>query len=179
MLSLPQLLFYLFAALSVTGGVWLLLSKNLLHMAFALLLTLLGLAAIYVLLYADFVAVAQIMVYVGGVLVLILFGLLLSSNSTGNFLVQEPVNRWLGLLLAAALLGGGGWILVHSFSEAFSKYPAVPALAEQAALGKYTSLHSLGRQLISTYVLPFEVASVLLLVALVGAAAITKQTSRK
>ncbi|GAA4302995.1 NADH-quinone oxidoreductase subunit J family protein [Nibribacter koreensis] len=177
--SLPQVLFYVFAGLAVGGGVWLLLSKNLLHMAFALLLTLLGLAAIYVLLYADFVAVAQIMVYVGGVLVLILFGLLLSSNATGSFVAQEPVNRSIGLLLAVVLLGGGIWALVQSFDAAFGHYPAVPALAQQAALGHYTSLHGLGKQLISTYVLPFEIASVLLLVALVGAAAITKQTSRK
>jgi NADH-quinone oxidoreductase subunit J len=177
--SLPLLLFYVFAVLAVGGGMWLLLSKNLLHMAFALLLTLLGLAAIYVLLFADFVAVAQIMVYVGGVLVLILFGLLLSSNATGNFVAQEPVNRWTGLLLAMALLGGGLWALAQSFSQAFGQYPAVPALAQKAAQGQYTSLHALGRELISSYVLPFEIASVLLLVALVGAAAITKQTARK
>ncbi|AKQ44884.1 hypothetical protein TH63_03395 [Rufibacter radiotolerans] len=178
MLSLPTLLFYLFAALAVGAGLWLVFSKNLLHMAFALLLCLLAVAAIYVLLFADFVAVTQLMIYVGGVLVLIVFGLMLSSSTEGDFLLSGNANTvWAAAVVIGVVAGLGGLLL--KTASAFPAADQPSGLAQTAATGKFTTLYTVGQELVLRYVLPFEIASVLLLVALVGAAAITKQTARK
>jgi NADH-quinone oxidoreductase subunit J len=177
MLALPTLLFYLFAALAVGAGLWLVFSKNLLHMAFALLLCLLAVAAIYVLLFADFVAVTQLMVYVGGVLVLIVFGLMLSSSDERDFLLQGNANTFWGAAVVIGVVAGLGGLLLKT-SSAFAGGPQAWALSQNAGTGKFTTLFTIGQELVLRYVLPFEIASVLLLVALVGAAAITKQNAR-
>src|SRR5690554_4683717 len=98
------MLFYIFAALAVVSGAYMVLTRNLLYAGFALLLTLLSVAAIYVLLFADFVAVTQLMVYVGGVLVLILFGIMLSSRVHNKSVLSENVNVVWGVTIALLTL---------------------------------------------------------------------------
>ncbi|NBC66589.1 MAG: NADH-quinone oxidoreductase subunit J, partial [Bacteroidetes bacterium] len=76
-MEFTAILFYVFAILTIGSASIMVFSKNIVHSAFALMFTLIGVAAIYVLLYADFLAATQLLVYVGGILILILFGVML------------------------------------------------------------------------------------------------------
>jgi NADH:ubiquinone oxidoreductase subunit 6 (subunit J) len=158
--------FYFFAALAVGAGLFILLTSNLMYAAFALFLALLGVAALFVLAGADFLAVTQLLVYVGGILVLLIFGVMLTRPPAGETTSQTP-NRieigrgrtfWgamLGLslfLLLVAVLAGANFRL------------------NGAALTHYSTIRTLGVELMTSHLLPFEIAGILLLVALVGAA---------
>src|SRR5690606_10562255 len=98
------MLFYIFALLAVLSGAYMVLTRNLLYAGFSLLVTLLSVAGIYVLLFADFVAVTQLMVYVGGVLVLILFGIMLSSRVHDQSVLSENVNKVWGTVITFLIL---------------------------------------------------------------------------
>lgn len=144
-----------------------LLTRNLLYAAFALLLTLLGVAALYVLLFADFIAVTQLMVYVGGVLVLVLFGIMLSSRSSdSSTILSENINKTGGLLTAALLFGGLAWLILQT------NFAELKWLAAQAPVAEpvKSTVSGIGINLMTTFALPFEVASLILLIALMGAA---------
>ncbi|PRY12682.1 NADH dehydrogenase subunit J [Pontibacter ummariensis] len=161
------MLFYLFAALAVLSGAYMVLTRNLLYAGFSLLVTLLSIAGIYVLLYADFVAVTQLMVYVGGVLVLILFGIMLSSRVQDKSVRSESVNKIWGTLVAG-LVGVG---LCYTILKAnISSLPWLLA-AETDVLGwQKSTVQMIGIKLMTDVVVPFEVVSLLLLIALMGAA---------
>ena len=137
-----------------------LLMRNILHaLVMGLLITLLAIAAIYVLLLADLLAVVQLMVYVGGVLVLIIFGVMLTQRVKEGALIVQNHNRWwggaLGIAVASVLL-----YLIPLFN-----HPAAATPAEAAT----STIQPAGLALLTTFVLPFELVSVLLLVALIGA----------
>ena len=82
-MNLEAVVFYLFALIVLCSGAVVVLSKNIMHSAFALLFTFFGMAGLYAMLMADFIAVAQIMIYVGGILVLIIFAVMLTAKVTG------------------------------------------------------------------------------------------------
>lgn len=168
-----QLAFYGFAALAIGGALALLLTRNVLYSAFFLLLTLIGVAALFVLASADFLAVAQIMVYVGGVLVLIIFGVMLtgkadasvppvpgqSAASRPNHILTRNRSWWVALLVAGGVFAALYSLLVRASFVLLSRSPF-----------RQTTVDTIGRQLMTEYVLPFEIAGILLLAALVGAA---------
>ena len=162
-MSTLDILFYLFGAVTAAGAVALVLVRNILHAALALLATLLGVAAIYVLLMADLLAVIQLMVYVGGVLVLIIFGVMLSTRGTGDALKVEQHNRFWGLGLFILIAAG----LIF---QVIMAQPQLNAITAADAIDLKTTVQPAGMTLLTTFVLPFELVSVLLLVALVGAA---------
>ena len=154
--------FYLVAAGTLLAG-WVTVSaRNLFRAALGLAGALFGVAVLYLFLEAEFLAVTQLLVYVGAILTLIIFGVMLTAR------IADPgVPRWnrqAGIVLALALgLGGGfGWIFLNS--------PWKAADAPAAF-----SLKALGRVLLSAYLLPFELLSVLLLGALVGAIVIARK----
>jgi NADH-quinone oxidoreductase subunit J len=161
--------FWAFAALALGGALAVLLTRNVLYAAFFLLLTLLGVAGLFVLAGADFLAVAQIMIYVGGVLVLIIFGVMLitrpvpgvmSVQATPNRLLTGHRNPWLAAGVAGALfIAFVGVIIRANF-----------ALLNRPVKPWPTTIDTIGKQLMTEYVVPFEVISILLLAALVGAA---------
>ena len=166
-MNIAQGSFYVFGFTAVAAAVFMLATRNVLYAAFGLLITLLSVAAIFVLLFADFLAISQIMVYVGGVLVLILFGVMLSNRVQDRALESETMNRYSGLLVATLLFAGlayliqaGGWAL-----------PAAP----QAASTAKSSISAIGFRLITNFALPFEVTSFILLLALIGAAYISTE----
>ena len=163
--------FYLFCILSVLAAGSMLLTKNVLYAAFGLLVTLLSIAAIFVILLADFVAVAQLMIYVGGVLILILFGVMLSNQVQGRAVQSESVNIWSGGLVASAMLAG----LVYLILTADYLLPASTQPLVASADATKTSIISIGIRLITNFALPFEVASLILLIALMGAAYISTE----
>ena len=161
-------LFYLFAALAVVGGGWLVLTPRVLHAALALLLTLLSVAALFVLWGADVAAVAQVMAYVGGVLVLTLFGIMHSPGGRGGP-TTDAVNRRSGWALGGLTFAGLAAVL-HSVD--FEALPWRAAGAGVAVIAPEGSVIEAGTGLLTTAILPVEIVSVLLLVALIAAATI-------
>lgn len=167
-----QLAFYAFAALTIAGALAVLLTRNVLYAAFFLLLTLLGVAGLFVLASADFLAVAQIMIYVGGVLVLVIFGVMLTHkpDPATDASSQQPnriasLNRtgapvtWLIALLVAGSLFAALYTLLARANFTVLAQP----------VGWQSTINTIGRQLMTEYVLPFEIVGILLLAALVGA----------
>ena len=143
------------------------LTRNLLYAGFSLLITLLSIAGIYVMLFADFIAVTQLMVYVGGVLVLILFGIMLSSRVQDKSVLSENVNKVWGPLVASLILVGLSYTILKADLQ------NLPWLqnADTNVLGQQKStVQQIGINLMTDFVVPFEVASLLLLIALIGAA---------
>lgn len=143
-------------------------TKNVLHAALAMFMTMLGLAGLYVLAYADVMAVSQVMIYVGGVLILILFGIMLTNQLArgdkveNNLLADESSRTWpfligITIFIALALLLTRG-----NFSEIEIVNPN-------------SKLNFVGLALLTEYALPFELVGVYLLIALVGATYIAKQ----
>lgn len=169
------MLFYVFAALAILSGAYMVLTRNLLYAGFSLLLTLLSVAAIYVLLFADFVAVIQLMVYVGGVLVLILFGIMLSSRVHDKSVMSENTNSVWGIVISLLTLIGLSYTIWHT---EFSSLPWLQA-ANTDVLGEQKStVQMIGIKLMTDFVLPFEIASLLLLIALMGAAYIATDKTK-
>ena len=161
-----SVIFYLFAALAAGSGLFMVVTKNVLYAALSLLICLLSLAAIYVCLFADFAAIAQIMIYVGGVLILILFGLMLSLRSSDASETSPFRNKIKSTLLAGSVLAA---LLYLIFSSHISSLPGLGKIQPELA-GQKTSIYNIGIEFMTTFALPFEVASLLLLAALVGAA---------
>ncbi|MCB9250252.1 MAG: NADH-quinone oxidoreductase subunit J [Ignavibacteriales bacterium] len=162
-MELYDIIFYLFAAITIVSGIVVVNAKNIVHSAFSLLLTFFGVSGIYVLLGADFLAIVQIMVYVGGILILLLFGVMLTNKITdveirsGSFQVFPAI---IGLAAFAAILFG-----VMTSTNWKTESFEIPA----------TTTFQLGRLLISEYALVFELLGILLLVALIGAASIARR----
>lgn len=170
------MLFYIFAALAVVSGAYMVLTRNLLYAGFALLLTLLSVAAIYVLLFADFVAVTQLMVYVGGVLVLILFGIMLSSRVHDKSVLSENVNVVWGVTVALLTLVGLSYTIWHT---GFTALPWIQESGTDVLAGQKSTVQLIGIKLMTDFVLPFEIASLLLLIALMGAAYIATDKQKQ
>ena len=161
------MLFYIFAILAIISSAYMVLTRNLLYAGFSLLVTLLSVAAIYVLLYADFVAVTQLMVYVGGVLVLILFGIMLSSRVNDKSVISENVNKVWGGTVSLLILVGLGYTI---WQTNFDTLPWLQNTQPHILATQESTVYTIGIKLMTDFVVPFEVASLLLLIALIGAA---------
>jgi len=159
-MNLKDIIFYFFLLLAAFAAVGMLLVKNVLHAALLLMVCLLSIAGIYVLLHAEFLAVTQIMVYAGGILVIIIFGIMLSSR-----IADTPLNVATARKIPGFLTGAGMLFMIlyaiHSIAFSFSGIPA-----ERVS----NHVRNIGFQLMSIYVAPFEIAGVLLLISLIGAA---------
>jgi NADH:ubiquinone oxidoreductase subunit 6 (subunit J) len=164
-LHFPTIMFWALAAGGVASAVMVLLARDIVRVAFWLLGALMAVAGLYLLLDADFLGITQVLVYVGGILVLILFGIMMTHRESSVIAVAEGSRRSLvtGLLVAgvtfavlASLIGGVGW------------RPARPGTA-------VPTTRDLGVALLTDYVLPFELISVLLLVVLCGAVYVARR----
>ena len=154
--------FWVFAALTLGSAAIVVLSRTLIYSAFALLVTFFGVAGLYVLLGADFLAATQLLVYVGGILVLLLFGVMLTHKIYDLDLRTETTQ------LASGLWVAGGLFVVLTAVALKTEWPG------HARLPAATTA-PIGRLFLGDYLLPFEAASVLLLVALMGAAMIVRR----
>jgi NADH-quinone oxidoreductase subunit J len=164
-LQLFDIVFYLFAAITLVSGGFVVFSKNVVHAAFSLLFTFFGVAGLYVLLNADFIAVTQLLVYVGGILVLMLFGVMLTTKVISVDMKTGTMQTMPASILVAILAGllcGVFWM---------TEWLSMPS-GEQPVK---TTAPALGEALMTTYVLPFEIASIVLLVAMLGAAMIARR----
>jgi NADH-quinone oxidoreductase subunit J len=174
-MMIADIIFYFFAALTVVSAGLILFTKNVLYAGFALLCTFLGVAALYVYAGADFLAVTQIMIYIGGILVLILFGIMLTNRVPGQFhLVSENRNFIIGILCGLGLL----IILITGIIRAkFSSLAWIQNSIKTEIAGE-TTIGKIGENLMTDFVLPFEVAGLILLVALMGAAFIASSVKK-
>lgn len=162
-MSLLDIVFYAFAILIVVSAFIVVFSKNIMHSAFALMFTLLGIAAFYVLLNADFLAMTQIMVYIGGILILIIFGVMLTTRLTNVDIKKKNIQIMPAAILTAIIGGTLCGIFWNTKWVSFIA-PYVDSTAEY-----------IGLILLTNYILPFEAVSVLLLVAIIGAALIARR----
>jgi len=165
-MDLTTLAFFFFAALTLGFGAVVVLSRNIMHAAFSLLFTFFGVAGLYVLLHADFLAITQIMIYIGGILVLIIFGVMLTTRITGVDVRSGRTGKMqLGLTGALSIVLAA--VLVKIFLS--TQWHIAPAADVDA------TANLIGNALLTKYLLAFEAASILLLVAIVGAAFIARK----
>ena len=161
---LQVILFYVFAVLAVLGGIMVVVHRNPIYSALSLVLTLFALAGEYILLMAHFIAIVHIAVYAGAIMVLFLFVIMLlniriEERAPGAFRYMVYV----GVPLAALLFVELGYLAFQGFQK---------ATIHQVDVG---TVEKIGQALFSKYVLPFEITSVLLLVAMVGAIYLSKR----
>jgi NADH-quinone oxidoreductase subunit J len=161
--SVTVAVFYLLAAVTVGSALGVALSGNVVYSAFALMGALLGVAGLFVLLGADFLGVVQLLVYVGGILVLTLFAVMLTQRIADVHVSNRAVGRVPGAVLVLALFA---WM-------------ATIGLRATWVVGKATepapTTYGVGEAFLREYALPFEIASVVLLVALIGAIVVSRK----
>ncbi len=160
-------IFYLFALVTLGSAIVVVFSKNIVRSAFSLLFTFFGVAGLYVLLLADFLAITQLMIYVGGILVLLIFGVMLTNRQMNVDAKTGTVRTLPAVLIVAAIAG----TLVGMFWS--TNWPTLGSLPEVPSSGQ-----RIGDLLLTSYLLPFEIASVILLVALIGAAMIARREKK-
>jgi len=193
-------MFWSMAVLAIGSALLLLVSRDIVHMAFWLLSSLAGVAGFYLLLGADFLGFAQVLVYIGGILILFLFGVMLTHRGD---VPLKPSASWRAIV--PGVVAGASATVLLVFIAAGNNWEETP-IAEVATLGPVTELSryydpnpnlvadpttgerrvrpaalptsfGLGVHFMSTYILPFEVVSILLLVAMVGATYIARGRS--
>ncbi len=169
-MDLITIAFYLFAIVVLGSAAVVVFSKKLMHSAFALLFTLFGVAGFYVLLLADFIAITQIMVYIGGILILIIFAVMMTQKIS-------DVNIRSGMRGKSNLIIGGLGCAAVAITLIIMFGNADFILKETEAVD--STIKPLGKILLTDYLLAFEVAGVLLLVAFIGAALIARREGRE
>jgi NADH:ubiquinone oxidoreductase subunit 6 (subunit J) len=170
-MTLATFMLYFFEAIAALSALALALVRNVFYGALLLIVCLLCLAGIYVLAFAEFVAVTQILIYAGGILVVIIFGIMLTTRISEKPLNVEHGNLFSGLLAAIGCFG----LLVYVFTkESFIIEPAASIQVE-----RLSHVNKIGISLMTTYMLPFEIAGLLLLIALVAAAVIASTSKTK
>jgi NADH-quinone oxidoreductase subunit J len=162
-MTVMQIIFIAAAAATLISALLVVTSRNLVHSALWLVVSLFGVAILYALLSAGFLAIVQVVVYIGAIAILFIFAAMLTRRMMQDTGPQSNANWWLAALLAAALFGGLIWLL-NGWAGFTSSQPVLSMDANQL-------LRKLGADLVSpdAYVLPFELASVLLIAAMIGA----------
>ncbi len=158
--------FYFLSGLAILSGVLVITRKNPVHSALALILTLLCVAGLYLMLYAPFVAGVQIILYVGGIMVLFLFVIML-VNLERSEKEKQFNQQWVAGILAAVGLGVL-FVLIYTKGRAIFAQPPLTFVEGE-------NTQRVGLLLYSNYMFPFEIASLLLLVAIIGAVVMAKK----
>ncbi len=154
-----SIIFYIFAAITVLSAAFVVFSKNIIYSAFSLLFTFFGVAALYVFLSADFIAITQVVVYVGGILVLLLFGVMFTNTVMQTELRADVLHVVPGTLILLLMIAG----MLYTFFTTGDWMPGEVQL--QGSI-----VQRVGFETMSRFMLPFEMVSIVLLVALLGAA---------
>jgi NADH-quinone oxidoreductase subunit J len=157
------IIFYFLAAVTIVSAMGVAFSNNIVYSAFALMGTLIGAAGLFVMLAADFVAVVQVLIYVGGILVLTLFAVMLTHRIAD----VRVSNRSLGRFPALVVVGAIGFVMVRAALRT-TWHQVEVAVAEPTTYG-------IGDRFLGEYILPFELASMVLLAALVGAVVLSRK----
>ena len=170
---LDTALFYVFALLTLGGGILTITRRSPVHSAVWLIVSLLGVAGLYLLQKAEFLAGVQVILYIGGIMVLFLFVIMLVNLNAAAGERRFSGQKWIAAGCVAALVAQAGWFLAVG-AERFALAEATPTGVTPGgeALG---NTEQVSRVLFSQYLVPFEVASILLLVAIIGAVVMAKK----
>ena len=164
--------FAILAIATVLAALRVVTTKNVIHAALYLVVVLASIGALYVLLAAEFVAAVQILVYIGAIVVLFLFGVMLTRAPIGADAGLDNEQRWTAAITAVFLFGVLGFVLVDAFGD--DRLPALDQVArEELTAARGTG--AVGGAIFSTFLVPFEIVSVLLLAALVGAIVLARR----
>lgn len=159
------IIFNIFILLSIVPSFWVAFSSDIVHAAFSLLFTFFGVAGLYVLLGADFIGVVQVIIYIGGILVLIIFGVMMTERGKMLRLTVQLPGRIFAAILSLIILTGLFLAIIRT------PWPSVPS---PAAPGPTSA--AMGELILSKYLIPFEVVALLLLASLVGAVLIVRRS---
>jgi NADH-quinone oxidoreductase subunit J len=162
-MTVSTAVFYLVAAITLGSAMIVAFSRNIIYSAFSLLGTFAGVAGIYIFLGADFVAAVQLLIYVGGILVLVLFAVMLTHRITD----VEITNRAAGRIPALIVVG----VLIYLLAQTVRETPWTKA--KEIVYAATTA--KIGDLFLDSYLLPFELASLVLLAALIGAVVISRK----
>jgi len=160
---MAEAVFWFIVLLTLSSAVMVVHSQNLVYSAIALLFTFLGVAGLYIFLWADFLAAVQVLIYIGGILVLIIFGIMLTNRITSVTISHTSVQRSLGGVIVLVVFVLLGLVITRT-----------PWL-QQVSEAPESTTATIGNLLMMDYLLPFEVASLLLLGALIGAAMLSRR----
>ncbi len=167
---IDTVLFYIFALLVLGGGIFTITRRSAVHSAISLIVSLMGVAGLYLLQKAEFLFAVQIVLYVGGIMVLFLFVIMLVNLDEAA--KQRQFNRaWLVWLTATAVVGAQLSYFIYRGKAAF-QFAQTTALEGLPQVG---NTQAVADSLFSEYLLPFEIASILLLVAVVGSVVMAKK----
>ncbi len=162
---IAQILIYVFTAITVLPMIYILVTTNVIRAVFSLAFSFLGLAGLYVLLHAEFMAVVQLLIYAGGIIVLMVFGLMLTKPSLDKGFITSHRSPVLGSLITLSLL------VALSFLAAQSNFK----VGEVAIVDN--PIRNIGQIYLTDFIIGFEVVAFLLLVSLVGASYLAKKSS--
>ena len=165
--ELSVILFFGICGLIIASALLVVTSPNLVHSAVSLLFTFFGVAAIYIFLYADFIAATQVIIYVGGILVLIIFGVMLTNKIENATIDSKTHNQIPGIVFTLSMLAMQFYIILNTNWKIVESDP------------RETTVKEIGNLLLGKYLLPFEVVSVLLLASLIGAAMLSRRKTEK
>ena len=165
-MPITEAVFYLLATFTVVCALGVALSHNIMYSAFALMGTLLGVAGTFVMLGSDFLGVVQLLVYVGGILVLTIFAVMLTHRIADVKVSNRAVGRPLALVLVGGVLA---WMV---------KVATAATWTVKAAGSPEPTTYGIGNAFLTDYALPYEVASLVLLVALIGAVVVSRKEIR-
>jgi NADH:ubiquinone oxidoreductase subunit 6 (subunit J) len=177
---MEQVLFYVMGFTALSSALVVAASKNLVRSVFMFFVTLFALAGLYVFALADFIAVTQIVIYVGGVLVLMLFAFMLSNKETLNSL-ERSENKLISITKLPALLVAGMFlvVLVNAIVKADPDNIGWIGHSVQTATVRTDNIGNIGINLMTRYLLPFEVISIVLMMALIGAVHLSRKEEYK
>jgi len=162
--NLVQNAAYVLMSISVIAAIAVVILPNIFHAALSLVITLLGIAGIYLILHAEFLAIIQILLYVGAVVTLIIFAIMLTEG-IGNKTIAQHNNLGPAVFGGAIVFLASLWGVIH-----YTPWPIA-----QAAESPNVTIAALAESLLGNYVFPFEVISVILIAVLIGAIVIAKK----
>ena len=162
-MSIYDIIFYFFAAVTLLSAFFVVTTRNIVRAAFFLLFTFFGVAGIYVLLGADFVAIVQLIVYVGGILILMIFGVMITNKITQVDIKTGTIHTLPAAIGVGLFTGIAGAVVLNT--DWFQVKSEMPQ----------STLSTLGYMLLNEYSLVFELLGILLLVALIGAASMARK----
>ena len=171
-MTLEMISFFVLSLIAIATAVGMLVSRNAIYSALFLVLNFITVAVFYLLLGAPFIAMAQVTVYAGAIMVLFLFVIMLLGAESLPTAEVLPWQRPLAIVLAVLLAGEAVFILVARVLQTGG------VSAPEAAINTVENIRALGQALFNQYLLPFEVTSILLLVAMVGAIVLTRKEKR-
>ena len=162
--GLSDVLFYLLAALTIAGALGVALSRNILYSSIGLLMALLGAGSLYVFLSADFLAAVQVLLYAGGILVLMVFGVML-THRIADVTVETTYTNW----KAGAMIAGSLWVLLVTWIN------RVPWIVPEMLPDYAPTTRQIGINFLGDYLVPFEYSSIVLLIVVLGAATLVRK----